>query len=114
MLVDNLHTSMTKTYPPGMTGIDKAISEAGNQVKLAALIGANQQMVSYWKKSGFVSDAGMCAAIEQVTGVPCEELNPGEDWVTLRKVLCDPTRIGPPPLGGENKKRKMSRLERAA
>ncbi len=114
MLVDNLQTPMTKTYPPGTPGIDKAIGEAGSQVKLAALIGAKQQMVAYWKNKGFVSDAGMCAAIEQVTGVQCEELNPSEDWVTLRKVLCDPTRSGPPPLGGSNKNRKMSRMEKAA
>lgn len=82
------------------TGIDKAIQKVGSQVKLAALIGAKQQMVAYWKKAGFVSDAGMCAAIEQVSGVPCEELNPKEDWVTLRVVLCSPTRI----TGGKLKK----------
>lgn len=99
---------MTKpTSPDVPTGIDKAIQQAGSQVKLAAAIGANQQMVSYWKKTGFVSDAGMCAAIEQVTGVPCEELNPNEDWVTLRTVLCSPARI----TGGKNRKNtKESRM----
>jgi DNA-binding transcriptional regulator YdaS (Cro superfamily) len=76
-------------------------------VKLAKAIGAKQQMVAYWKKTGFVSDAGMCAAIEQVTGVPCEELNPNEDWVTLRAVLCAPARI----TGGKNRKStKESRM----
>jgi DNA-binding transcriptional regulator YdaS (Cro superfamily) len=92
---------MTKpTSPDVQTGIDKAIQKAGSQVKLATAIGAKQQMVSYWKNTGFVSDAGMCAAIEQVTGVPCEELNPNEDWVTLRAVLCAPARI----TGGKNRK----------
>jgi DNA-binding transcriptional regulator YdaS (Cro superfamily) len=84
------------------TGIERAIEIAGNQVKLAAAIGAKQQMVAYWKKTGIVSDAGMCAAIEQVTGVRCEELNPNEDWVTLRVVLCSPGRI----TGGSSKKTK--------
>jgi DNA-binding transcriptional regulator YdaS (Cro superfamily) len=88
------------------SGIDKAIKEAGSQVKLAASIGAKQQMVAYWKKTGIVSDAGMCAAIEQVTGVPCEELNPNEDWVTLRKVLCAPGRITG---GSSERKRKEAR-----
>jgi len=87
------------------TGIEKAIDIAGSQVKLAASIGAKQQMVAYWKKAGIVSDAGMCAAIEQLTGVPCEELNPNEDWVTLRVVLCSPTRI----TGGGSRKTKEMR-----
>lgn len=76
------------------TGIERAIKKAGSQTNLAVAIGAKQQMVAYWKKTGIVSDAGMCAAIEQVTGVRCEELNPNEDWVTLRKVLCAPGRNG--------------------
>lgn len=97
---------MTKTLPPDATGIDKAIAKAGNQVKLAAAIGAKQQMVAYWKKTGIVSDASMCAAIEQVTGVSCEELNPSEDWVTLRKVLCAPGRI----TGGNNRKIKEAQM----
>ncbi len=100
MLVDNEQVAMTKTLPPDASGIDKAIEIAGSQVKLAGAIGASQQMVSYWKKTGIVNDAGMCAAIEQFTGVHCEELNPNEDWVTLRKVLCAPARI----TGGSVKK----------
>lgn len=83
---------MTKQPQSEPSGIDKAIKKAGSQVELASLIGAKQQMVAYWKKAGLVSDASMCAAIEQVTGVPCEELNPNEDWVTLRIVLCAPDR----------------------
>jgi DNA-binding transcriptional regulator YdaS (Cro superfamily) len=83
---------MKKTTEPDASGIDKAIKKAGSQVKLASLIGAKQQMVAYWKKAGLVSDASMCAAIEQATGVPCEELNPNEDWITLRVVLCAPDR----------------------
>lgn len=81
---------MKKSSPD--TGIAKAIKVAGNQVKLAALIDANQQMVSYWNKAGIVSDTGMCAVIQRETGVRCEELNPGEDWTTLRLVLCTPDR----------------------
>ena len=100
---------MKNTSSTDETGIDKAIGIAGSQVRLAALIGAKQQMVAYWKKTGIVSDAGMCAAIEQVTGVRCEELNPHEDWITLRAVLCAPGRI----TGGAGRKTKEMR-ERAA
>lgn len=94
------------TSTDAKTGIEKAITKAGSQVKLADAIGAKQQMVAYWKKTGIVSDAGMCAAIEQVTGIRCEELNPNEDWVTLRKVLCAPGRI----TGGTSRKTKESRM----
>lgn len=97
---------MTKSPSPEKTGIDKAIEKAGSQVKLAAAIGAKQQMVAYWKKTGIVSDAGMCAAIEQVTGVRCEELNPNEDWVTLRLVLCAPGRS----MGGNANKTKEAKM----
>jgi DNA-binding transcriptional regulator YdaS (Cro superfamily) len=83
---------MKKSSKSDDKGIDKAISKAGSQVKLAALIGTTQQVVSYWKKSGIVVDASMCAVIEQKTGVPCEELNPTLNWTTLREVLCAPDR----------------------
>lgn len=108
---------MTKTPSPDATGIDKAIAEAGSQVKLAALIGATQQMISYWKRTGIVSDTGMCAAIERATGVHCEELNPGEDWATLRIVLCAPDRDRidasddtQPPVGGMGEKTKEAKM----
>ena len=104
-----------KKSPPE-TGIAKAIAIAGSQVKLAALIGANQQMVSYWNKAGIVSDTGMCAAIERETGVRCEELNRNEDWATLRLVLCAPDRDNfaasddtQPPVGGTPDKTKRAK-----
>ena len=107
MLVDNAQTTMTNTPSPPQTGIEKAIEKAGTQSKLAALIGTDQQMVSYWKKKGVVSDTSKCALIEQVTGVRCEELNPGENWAALRLVLCAPDRApyessddAQPPTGG--------------
>jgi DNA-binding transcriptional regulator YdaS (Cro superfamily) len=106
---------MTKNLPSDLKGIDKAIAAAGSQVKLATLIGATQQMVSYWKRSGVVSDTGMCATIERATGVHCEELNPNEDWATLRIVLCAPDRDSfaasddTQPVGGTVGKRKEMR-----
>lgn len=108
---------MPKKPPPGKTGIERAIAEAGNQTKLAAKIGVTQQVVAYWKKVKIVSDAGMCAAIEQAYGIRCEDLNPKEDWTTLRLVLCAPDRdrieasddVQPPVGGGSSKKTKESR-----
>lgn len=107
---------MRKKRSTPMTGIEKAIEAAGNQTKLADAIGAKQQMVAYWKKAKIVSDAGMCAAIERVTNVRCEELNPDEDWATLRLVLCAPDRDRieasddtQPPVGGSSGTEKMAK-----
>lgn len=107
---------MRKKRSKPMSGIEKAIEAAGNQTKLASAIGAKQQMVAYWKKTGIVSDAGMCAAIERETGVHCEELNPHEDWATLRVVLCAPDRPNyaasddvQPPVGGSSGHEKMAK-----
>lgn len=96
---------MTKTTDTPKTGIERAVERAGNQVKLAQRIGTSQQMVSYWVNKGIVSDAGMCAAIERAYGIPCEELNPKEDWATLRAVLCAPGRAS----GGNKRKTKEAR-----
>ena len=115
MLVD-IHRRTMKKSPPE-TGIAKAIAIAGSQVKLAALIGANQQMVSYWNKAGIVSDTGMCAAIERETGFRCEELNRNEDCATLLLVLCAPDRVNfaasddtQPPVGGSSDNSNLSRM----
>lgn len=80
--------------PANKTGIERAIAFAGTQTKLAKLIGTDQQMVSYWKRKGIVTDLSMCAEIERATkgAVSCEELNPEADWATLRDVLCNPNR----------------------
>lgn len=108
---------MKKSHSSPESGIDKAITKAGSQVKLAELIGAKQQMVSYWRVAGIVSDTSMCAAIERATGVRCEDLNPGEDWTTLRLVLCAPDRDNfaasddtQPPVGGSSGKTKEAKL----
>lgn len=80
------------TPPSHQTGIERAIEFAGTQSKLAEMIGATQQMVSYWKRKGIVTDSAMCAVIEHKTGVRCEDLNPNENWAVLRDVLCAPER----------------------
>ncbi|WP_367277787.1 transcriptional regulator [Paraburkholderia sp.] len=112
---------MSEPTNPTTTGIDDAISRAGSQKALAALIGSTQQMVSYWKRSGVVTDASMCAAIESATGVACERLNPNENWASLRSVLCVPNREGldasddvQPPVGGINKGSKLAAVARAS
>lgn len=107
----------TKPQTSEPTGIEQAIQKAGSQTKLAALIGAKQQMVSYWHKAGIVGDVAMCAAIERETGVRCELLNPTADWATLRLVLCAPDRDAidasddtQPPVGGSSDKSKLAPL----
>ncbi|PVX61269.1 transcriptional regulator [Paraburkholderia unamae] len=108
---------MPKKPPTPQTGIEKAIAQAEGQTNLAVAIGASQQMVAYWKKKGIVSDASMCAAIERATGVRCEELNPHEDWTTLRVVLCAPDRDRidasddvQPPVGGSSGTEKQAKV----
>lgn len=111
------------TPPSNKTGIERAIEFVGTQSKLAKLIGAKQQMVSYWKRAGIVGDAAMCAAIERATNgeVRCEELNPHLDWPTLRAVLCDPHRPDPiaedsaqPPAGTSSRKIKERHIDARA
>lgn len=117
MIVDTLNETMTTAPNPPTNGIERAIHIAGNQSRLASSIGTSQQMVSHWKRVGIVSDAGMCAAIERATGVRCEELNPNEDWATLRLVLCAPERDNfaasddvQPPAGGSVSNTKEMRM----
>lgn len=53
--------------------IERAISAAGSQAKLAEKIGCSQQLVSYWKSKGRVP-ADVVPAIEAATGISRHEL----------------------------------------
>ncbi|MEI5998263.1 helix-turn-helix domain-containing protein [Paraburkholderia bengalensis] len=104
-----------------MRAIDRAIKIAGSRSRLARAIGVAPQMVSQWAREVNPKPISIpsCARIEKATGVPCEQLNPNEDWVTLRAVLCAPARDlaesidanddVQPPVGGTNKSSKMAR-----
>lgn len=106
------------TPPPNKTGIERAIEFAGTQSKLAKLIGKKQQMVSYWKQKGVVTDPAACAEIERKTGVRCEDLNPEANWAILRDVLCAPDRPtsdkSKPPSGSHRKTKERRVDARAA
>lgn len=60
-----------------MTGspspIERAITAAGSQAKLAEKIGCSQQLISYWKSKGTVP-AEVVPAIEAATGISRHEL----------------------------------------
>lgn len=55
------------------TGIEDAISAIGSQDKLADAMGVKQQVVSYWKRVGYVP-TGRVVEVEQLTGVPRQRL----------------------------------------
>lgn len=67
---------------PEKTALERACDRADGAAKLAALIGVSAQVLSNWKARGVPSDR--CAAIEQATGVPCEELRPDVAWVRIK------------------------------
>ena len=58
-----------------MNGLQRAIKKAGTQKKLGILIGASQQRISYWLKTGKVTD-GFVLPIETSTGVPRHDIRP--------------------------------------
>lgn len=59
----------------GMEALTRAIESAGGVSKLASSIGANQNVVSNWKKRGKVP-AQQCIAVESATGISRHELRP--------------------------------------
>lgn len=58
-----------------MNGIQKAIEIAGSQEKLGAMIGASQQKISYWLKTGKVAPE-FVLPIETKTNVSRHVLRP--------------------------------------
>lgn len=66
-----------------MSPIEKAIDKAGGVGALADAIGVSASAPSMWRSRGRVP-AEHCPAIEQATGVPCEELRPDVAWSVLR------------------------------
>lgn len=60
-----------------MTGLDKAITAAGNQGKLASLLGISTQSVNRWKKKyKGVIPPDRVIQVFSVTGVTPHELRP--------------------------------------
>jgi hypothetical protein len=55
------------------TGIDDAIKAAGTQEALAQKLGCKQQLISAWKRRGYVSTRRV-VEVEQMTGVARDRL----------------------------------------
>ena len=65
-----------------LTAFDRACKAAGNQTKLARLLGRPKSTVARWRREGVpIKD---CGAIQRLTGVKCCELRPDFDWEALR------------------------------
>jgi len=58
-----------------MTALDRAVTKAGSQIRLAAILGIKSPSVTGWYDRGRVP-AERCIAIEQATGVSRHELRP--------------------------------------
>lgn len=56
-----------------MTGIEKAIAQAGGQEALAERLGCSQPLISRWKRRGY-APLKRVVEIEAETGVPRKEL----------------------------------------
>ena len=67
------------------TAIEQAIQIAGSQAKLAAAIGCNKTQVNHWMPTASKAEAvpipiHRCIAIERITGISRQLLNPAIDW----------------------------------
>lgn len=57
-----------------MSGVIKAIGYAGTQRDLANILGVSQQVISSWKRAGYVSSFHRCKQIHDIFGIPMVEL----------------------------------------
>lgn len=64
---------MAKKEKKGPTGIEKAITAAGSQAKLATELGCTQQNISLWLSQGWVPSK-RAVEIEMLHGIPRAEL----------------------------------------
>lgn len=62
-----------------------AIRISGSQAALARICGKQQGHVSHWLKSGRGLPAEYCPAVEESTGVLCEQLQHRVKWEVLLK-----------------------------
>lgn len=75
-VVARLSLSVLRSPSMSTLGLENAISKAGGQVALAALLGIRQSHISNWKNRGKRVPAEWVLKIERATGVSRHELRP--------------------------------------
>jgi DNA-binding transcriptional regulator YdaS (Cro superfamily) len=71
-MLDSITRERTLTRPNWNKGVKLAISAAGGQRKLAAMLGISRQTIEMWKNV----PVQHVVTIERLTGVPREQLRP--------------------------------------
>lgn len=64
-----------------LPGLQTAIARAGSQANLAKHLGVTRASVSHWINVIGAVPLDRCRAIEEATGVPCDELRSDVHWV---------------------------------
>lgn len=64
------------------SALERACEIAGGSSKLAAALGKKKAAISQWKTTRVPAES--CPAIEELTGVRCEELRGDIKWSVLR------------------------------
>lgn len=64
------------------SALERACEIAGGSTKLAAALGKRKAVISQWKTTRVPAEA--CPAIEELTGVRCEDLRGDIKWAVLR------------------------------
>lgn len=62
-----------------MDALSKVIRAVGTSAELARVCRQFPQTITRWKKKGAIP-VHHCPAVEEATGIPCEELRPDVDW----------------------------------
>jgi DNA-binding transcriptional regulator YdaS (Cro superfamily) len=105
-----------KTQNPhaGAEALRLAIKRAGGVYELAATLKVKPQAISNWISRGTPKER--CLAIENLTGIRCEELRPDINWSALIEVVVTRARRSldasddVQPLGGSTGSEKMAAM----
>jgi DNA-binding transcriptional regulator YdaS (Cro superfamily) len=106
-----------KTQNPhaGAEALRLAIKRADGVYHLSAALKVKPQAISNWISRGTPKER--CLAIENLTGIRCEELRPDINWSALREVVVtrarrslDASDDAQPPVGGSSDKLVESRM----
>lgn len=92
-----------------MSGLQRAIEVAGTPAELARRIGLSPQAIFKWQAKRGVP-LNRCAAVEDATGVRCEELRPDVQWMRDKggAVIGHVVPLTALPAPADSKKRKAA------